>query len=155
MYVILENIRSAHNVGSIFRTADAAGARQIYLCGYTPLPVDRFGRTQPEIAKTSLGAAGTVSWEHHEDISALMNTLRESAVTLVAVEQHAHAIAYTEALLPVNCAYIFGNEVDGVSGEVLETADRVIDIPMSGTKESLNVSVSAGIILFHARDFGG
>ena len=146
--VILDNIRSAHNVGSIFRTADGAGVSKIYLGGYTPAPVDRFGRTQPEIAKTSLGATESVTWETAEDVLAVITALRDSCYTIVAVEQDAASVPYTDWHSCETVAFIFGNEVAGVQSAVLRAADSIIEIPMHGEKESLNVGVSAGVILF-------
>lgn len=148
-YVILHNIRSAHNVGSIFRTADGAGISKIFLTGYTPAPRDRFGRTVSEIAKTSLGAADIVAWESYADVRLLIQKLQAEGVRVIAVEQTPKSTDYTQFKLDAPAAYIFGNEVDGVPKEICEVADAVIEIPMHGTKESLNVSVAAGIILFH------
>jgi tRNA G18 (ribose-2'-O)-methylase SpoU len=149
-FVILDNIRSAHNVGSIFRTSDGAGVSKIFLVGVTPCPVDRFGRLQPEIAKTSLGAADIVPWEQvsNDDAVLLVRRLRGEGVTVVAVEQTADAIALDQFQVPKNVAYILGNEVDGVSDALIKESDTVVEIPMAGKKESLNVSVAAGIVLF-------
>ncbi len=152
VYVILHNIRSAHNVGSIFRTADGAGVTKIFLCGYTPAPIDRFGRVVEEIQKTSLGASVVVPWEHFDSTEECIQVLRKDGVRIIAVEQHARAIPYTESQTKGDTAFIFGNEIDGVPKEFSENADEVIHIPMSGMKESLNVGISAGIVLFHARD---
>ena len=151
IYVILHEVRSAHNVGSIFRTADGAGVKKIYLCGYTPSPVDRFGREQPEIKKTSLSATESVPWEHYENIHDLLLKLKEEGIRIVGVEQHADALTYANADLLGPTTFIFGNEIDGVSENILEKLDAVIHIPMYGAKESLNVAVAAGIILFSAR----
>ena len=151
VHVILENVRSAHNVGSIFRTVDGAGVRKLYLAGYTPAPIDRFGRERAPLAKTALGATKTVSYEPVDDIGALIRRLKKEGVTIVAVEQGTGAIDYREKTLPSNVAFVFGNEVTGVSAGVLQEADHVIHIPLVGAKESLNVSVCAGIILFHFR----
>ncbi len=151
-FVILHNIRSAHNVGSVFRSADGAGVSKIFLTGYTPTPIDRFGREREEILKTSLGATHTVPYEVVPDIQELITRLGEERVMLVAVEQTAQAIPYTTYTPQGDTAYIFGNEVTGVESEVLSHAPVHIQIPMSGAKESLNVSVCAGIILFHSRD---
>ncbi len=148
-YIILHNIRSAHNVGSILRTADGAGVTKVFLTGYTPTPIDRFGRRVPEIEKTSLGAMDTVPWEYKEDIFELMQDLRGQKIKIVAVEQTDQAVVYTDVHIAESCAFIFGNEIDGVPLEVCEKADAVVEIPMAGTKESLNVSVAAGIILFY------
>ena len=154
--ILLHNIRSAHNVGSIFRTADAAGVARIYLSGYTPRPIDRFGRAQPEIEKTSLGASETVLWEDLEDdpCSALTE-LKRQGVSIVAVEQDPRAVSFYTFTPPEDVLYVFGNEVDGVSKEVLDLAGTIVEIPMKGKKESLNVSVAAGIVLFvRANDEG-
>jgi len=148
-YLILENIRSAYNVGAIFRTADGAGIGKIFLVGYTPTPVDRFGRTQTEIHKTSLGASQEIDWEHVEDTKAIINELKDQAVQVVAVEQTKEAIHLPEFTAPENVAYILGNEVEGVVTETLALVDQVVQIPMLGKKESLNVSVAAGIVLYH------
>ena len=151
IFVILHNVRSAHNVGSIFRTADGAGVSKLFLSGYTPAPSDRFGRPVDEIIKTSLGATESVLWEHVADTEACIAKLREEDVRIVAVEQHVGAIPYTDLALGGDVAFVFGNEIDGVPPLLCESADAVVHIPMHGIKESLNVSVATGIILFHAR----
>ncbi len=148
-YAILHNIRSAHNVGAIFRTADGAGVAKIFLTGYTPLPIDRFGRPQPRIIKTALGATDSVAWEAWPDIETLLAKLRAEGVTIVAVEQTERAQPYATYQLHGDTAYIFGNEIDGVPGTICANADAVVAIPMRGQKESLNVAVAAGVILFH------
>ena len=149
-FVILDNIRSAHNVGSIFRTSDGAGVSKIFLVGVTPCPVDRFGRSQPEIAKTSLGAADIVPWEQvsNDDSVLLVRRLRGEGVTVAAVEQTSNSVALDDFQAPENVAYILANEVDGVSDAIIKESDMVVEIPMVGEKESLNVSVAAGIALF-------
>lgn len=155
--VVLDNVRSAHNVGAIFRTADGAGVARIFLVGVTPQPLDRFGRVVPEIAKTSLGATETVAWEYCADADACIARLREEGARIVAVEQDVRAVPYTDGASPLRggaqapTAYIFGNEVDGVSQTFLDAADTIVQIPMLGTKESLNVATTAGIILFQHR----
>ncbi len=148
-YLILENIRSAYNVGAIFRTADAAGVSEIFLVGYTPRPTDRFGRVQSEISKTSLGASEEVEWEYFEQVEELLEKLQAEAVDVVVVEQTDKAISLKDFNEPESVAYVMGNEIDGVSREALEAADTIIEIPMLGTKESLNVSVAAGVVLYH------
>ena len=147
-YVILHNIRSASNVGSIFRTADGAGVSKIYLTGYTPTPVDRFGRINPKIKKTSLGATESIPWERVPIVDELLSCLREKGVAVVAVEQHERSIQYKEYKQESDTAYLFGNEVDGVSDVHCKGANAVIEIPMAGKKESLNVAVVAGIVLY-------
>lgn len=147
-YVILHNIRSAHNVGSIFRTADGAGVTKLFLVGYTPHPIDRFGRVQEEIKKTSLGATESVAWEAYETFDELAATLRSVCVAIVAIEQHERSQDYRTYTQQGDTAYILGNEVEGVPAPICEVADAVLEISMMGTKESLNVSVAAGIVLF-------
>lgn len=148
-YVILHDIRSIHNVGSIFRTADGAGVKNIFLTGYTPAPVDRFGRARKDFAKVSLGAEKSVDWERVEDVCTLIERLKRETIQVVAVEQDVRSVAYTHFSPNGSVAYMFGNEPEGLPKKVLDQADVIIEIPMHGKKESLNVSVAAGIILFH------
>jgi tRNA G18 (ribose-2'-O)-methylase SpoU len=146
--VILDNIRSVHNVGSIFRTCDAAGVEKLYLCGTTPTPVDRFGRTRADLAKVALGSEKIVAWEYAQDITSTITRLKEEGIGVIAVEQTDDAVDYRTLTLSGHAAFVFGNEVDGVSHDALSLCDAAVAIPMHGTKESLNVSVAAGIILF-------
>jgi tRNA G18 (ribose-2'-O)-methylase SpoU len=150
IYVILHNIRSVQNVGAIFRTADGAGVSKIFLTGYTPAPIDRFGRPRTALEKTALGATDSVPWEVCEDATALISRLEREGTQVVSVEQHAQAIPYTEHVLTHDTAFIFGNEVEGVPEALSLAADAIVHIPMHGKKESLNVGTTAGIILFHA-----
>lgn len=148
IFVILDNVRSVHNVGAIFRTADAAGASKLYLCGYTPEPIDRFGRVRKDVHKAALGAEKTVSWEKRDGALELIQELKNDGVEIIAVEQDAHAKNYKKVSPKFPTAFVFGNEVDGISKEILDLADVIAEIPMKGKKESLNVSVTVGIILF-------
>ena len=145
--VLLHNIRSAHNVGSIFRTADAAGVEKILLTGYTPRPVDRFGRPQKDIAKTALGAEKSIAWEYAKTPQSFLKKLKVDGWAIVGVEQDVHAEDY-RAQLSDKKVFIFGNEVRGISRALRAACDRIIEIPMRGKKESLNVAVTAGIVLF-------
>lgn len=149
--VLLHNVRSAHNVGSIFRTADAAGVSKIYLAGYTPSPRDRFGRVQKEIAKTALGAEKSVLWEHVASSFAVMARLKRERWKVIGVEQDAHALDYRRFRAKGKILFVFGNEVRGIPRSLRALCDKLVEIPMHGTKESLNVAVAAGIILFSAR----
>jgi tRNA G18 (ribose-2'-O)-methylase SpoU len=151
-YVILENIRSAYNVGAIFRTSEAIGVSKIYLVGYTPAPVDRFGRKVADIAKTALGAETIVPWESREDIGKLMQELKAANVRLVAVEKVEGALDYKSSKPAEKLAFIFGNEIDGVSKTALTLADEVVALPMRGMKESLNVGTTVGIVLYRLLD---
>jgi len=162
-YVILHNIRSVHNVGSIFRTADAAGIAKIFLIGITPAPVDRFGRTRKDFLKVSLGAERSVLWELAPTITPVLKTLKKEGVTVVAVEQSKDSVDYRKLKPSPATAFIFGNEVEGLPASVLKASDMICEIPMRGEivrqahhprqtgvgKESLNVGVAAGIVLFN------
>ena len=150
--VILHDIRSVHNVGSIFRTADAAGIGKIYLTGYTPAPVDRFGRARNDFTKVSLGAERSVAWEKREDPGTLIEELKNGGYCVIAVEQSPRAIDYKKIVLPQKVVIMLGNETEGVPADLLKSADFIAEIPMRGKKESLNVSVSAGIALFRLLD---
>jgi 23S rRNA (guanosine2251-2'-O)-methyltransferase len=147
--MVLHDIRSIHNVGSIFRTADAAGVTKIYLTGVTPTPVDRFGRIRKDMAKVALGAEHSVPWGYKKDVALLIEQLKGEGMQIVAVEQDAKAVNYREFAPTYPVTFVFGNEVEGVPADILRTCDAVVEIPMRGSKESLNVSVAAGIILFH------
>ncbi len=147
-YLILENIRSAYNVGAIFRTADGAGVSKIFLIGYTPAPLDRFGRVQPEIQKTSLGASVEILWEHHQSSLEVTQKLKADGFKIVVVEQTPDSISLRNFIVPEKVVYIVGNEVGGVEAETINLADYVVDIPMLGFKESLNVSTATGIVLY-------
>lgn len=151
-HVILENIRSSQNVGAILRTSDAIGITKVWMVGYTPTPIDRFGRAVPDLAKTALGAENTVAWEQRVDSASLIDELKQKGFWIVAVEKMDGARDYKECALSGATALIFGNEVDGVSKEAQERADEIISLPMRGTKESLNVATTAGIVLYRLLD---
>lgn len=143
IYGLLDNVRSLYNVGSIFRTSDAVLLQGLYLCGYTPHP------PRKEIEKTALGATKTVPWSHHRDPLEAAALLREKSVTLCALEQTDSSIPYHRVVpgdFPL--CLIVGNELGGVSPALLEQADMAIEIPMLGTKQSLNVAVAYGVALF-------
>lgn len=146
--LIIHDIRSAYNVGSIFRTADAAGVDCLYLTGFTPTPIDRFGRDRKDIQKSALGAEKTVHWEQKTRVIALIKKLKKEGFFVVAVEQASHARDYKTIKINHPIVFIFGNEVSGLSQKILNECDIIAEIPMSGKKESLNVSVAAGIALF-------
>lgn len=148
IFVVLDNVRSIHNVGSIFRTADCAGVSKIYICGVTPSPFDRFGRKRPAFHKVALGAEDFIPCEYYKDTQKAVTALKKEGVLIVAVEQADHAINYKDFKPTSDIAFVFGAEVEGVSVEVLKVCDKVIGIPMLGKKESLNVSVTVGVILF-------
>ncbi len=141
--VILDDVRSMHNVGSVFRTCDAFAVEALYLCGYTPCPPHR------DIHKTALGATDTVKWKNFVSTIDAVTEAREAGYKILAVEQ-AHNSIMLDKLNWDNekVALVFGNEVTGVNDEVLKTADGCIEIPQWGAKHSLNISVSAGVVLW-------
>lgn len=146
--LILPDIRSAINVGAIFRTADAVGINKIYLVGVTPRPTDQFGRIQKDIAKSALGAETWIKWEYEKDIQIILKKLKKEKFNIVALEQDEKSIDYREIKNHPKMAFILGQEVDGVDKKVLRKCDQIAEIPMSGKKESLNVSVACGVFLF-------
>ncbi len=151
--VVLHNIRSLHNVGSIFRTSDAAGVSKIYLCGITPAPVDRFGRPVPQLAKVALGAEKNVPWEAVKASAEfkLIKKLKKDGYKILAIEQAKNSVPYHRLKFKgskFKVALIMGNEVRGLPKNILKIADKTLEIPMRGTKESLNVSVAFGIAVF-------
>ncbi len=147
--IILHNIRSHYNVGAIMRTADGAGVSRIYLCGYTSTPVDRFGRTVPALHKTALGAEITVPWQHCDDTETAITECRRNGCMVVAVEQANDSIPLRDFQAPERVAYVLGSEIEGLSQDIISACDAVVELPMLGQKESLNVSVTAGIVLYH------
>lgn len=142
--VVLDNVRSLHNVGSVFRTADAFLLEKIYLCGITSTP------PHAEIHKTALGAEFSVEWEYAEDTLAVVKRLQSSGYTVFAVEQVKGSTLLQDVQLPIEGRYavVLGNEVKGVQQSVVDACDGCIEIPQYGTKHSLNVSVTAGIVLY-------
>lgn len=146
--VVLDNIRSAYNVGSIFRTCDAAGVIKLYLCGATTPPMDRFGRKRSDVAKTALGAEDSLEWEYFTSTLECIQKLKAEGIHIIAVEQNERSVRYDTFEQKGDTAFVFGDEVRGVSTEVLDASGHIIEIPMKGNKESLNVAVSVGIVLF-------
>ena len=142
--IILDDIRSLHNIGSVFRTADAFLIEKIYLCGITATPPNK------EIHKTALGATETVSWEHHENVLEVIENLKKENVAVFAIEQVENSIFLNDFKVETNKKYalVFGNEVFGVNQEAIKLCDGTIEIPQLGTKHSLNISVSAGIVVW-------
>lgn len=142
--LILDDVRSLHNIGSVFRTADAFLIEKIYLCGITATPPNK------EIHKTALGATDTVAWEHNENALEVIANLKKESVTTLAIEQVESAIFLQNFKIEKDQKYalVFGNEVHGVSQEAVALCDGCIEIPQLGTKHSLNISVSAGIVVW-------
>jgi len=146
--LILDNIRSAENVGSLFRTGDAVGISQIFLTGITPCPLDRFDRPNKKIGKASLGAENNIVWKYFATTEKAISFLKKEDYFIVAIEQSSNSIDYKKIKVKNKTAFILGNEVFGIPKKILSSADIVAEIPMYGEKESLNVSVSGGIALF-------
>ncbi|HCN83556.1 MAG TPA: RNA methyltransferase, partial [Sphingobacteriaceae bacterium] len=142
--VILDSVRSMHNVGSVFRTSDAFAIEQLFLCGITSQPPHR------EIEKTALGATQSVQWKHFTDIREAISELKNDGYQIIAIEQAENSTKLNEFQPDPSKKYalIFGNEVDGVSEEAMEMADDCIEIPQFGTKHSFNIVVTAGIVLW-------
>lgn len=144
--LVLDNVRSQHNIGSAFRTSDAFRLEKIYLCGICAVP------PSPEIHKSALGAEFSMEWEYYKETLDVVKKLKDDGYTIVSVEQAEHSTMLNEfkQLPNKKYAYIFGNEVKGVAQEVVDISDVVLEIPQYGTKHSLNVSVSMGIVLWNA-----
>ncbi|MEK7583095.1 MAG: TrmH family RNA methyltransferase [Patescibacteria group bacterium] len=139
MFLILHNVRSAYNVGSIFRTADAAGVEKIFLCGYTPTPA----------TKTALGAEATVPWEHHAQTWRLLKELKRQDIHIVALEQYQYSTDLFRYTPKFPMALLVGHERKGLSKTMLHLVDDIVEIPMHGAKESLNVAVATGIAVYY------
>lgn len=146
--LVLDNLRSVENTGSIFRTAEGVGVSKIILVGTTPAPLDRFGRKRADFAKVSLGSEEMLQWEYKKEINEALQELRENNFYIIALEQADKSIDIKDCQAGEKFALVVGNEVDGVSPEALELSDQIVEIPMHGKKESLNVSVSCGIALY-------
>jgi 23S rRNA (guanosine2251-2'-O)-methyltransferase len=142
--VILEDVRSTFNVGSVLRTADGAGVSKVYMCGITP------DGKHPKVVKTALGAENFIAWEHRKDTMELLAELKSQGFKLISVEQAENSEDYRKIEYGEKVAFIFGNEITGVSKEALNISDHVAEIPMLGKKNSLNVSTTTGIILYNA-----
>jgi 23S rRNA (guanosine2251-2'-O)-methyltransferase len=142
---VLDNVRSQHNIGSIFRTSDAFRIEELYLCGITATPPNR------EINKSALGATESVKWQYFDDTSIAVKQLKEAGYKLIAIEQAVESINLEDYSPNVSekIALVFGNEVTGVSEQVMELVDACIEIPQFGTKHSFNVSVTAAIVLYY------
>ncbi|BAV94372.1 RNA methyltransferase [Ichthyobacterium seriolicida] len=145
LIIVLDNVRSANNVGSIFRTCDAFLVEKIYLCGITPVPPNR------DIHKTALGATDSVEWEYKKDTVELIDELRRQNITAIAIEQVEDSLNLNQmkVIKDEKFAFIFGNEVRGVDQKVINVCDYCVEIPQYGTKHSLNVSISAGISIWN------
>ena len=144
LYCLVENVRSLYNVGSIFRTSDAIRLGKLYLTGYTGYP------PRKEIEKTALGAVDSVPWIYYKDPMQAVNEIKEQQIPLIALEHTTNSIEFYAFEYKFPFCLMLGNEVDGLSQEMLAQADSALEIPMHGLKQSLNVSVAYGIVMYHA-----
>lgn len=152
--VILHDIRSVINVGAIFRTCDAVGVSEIILSGTSPAPIDRFGRIRSDFAKSALGAEKTVVWKQVPNITTTINELKKDGYAIYCIEQSPNSIDYKSITIEPNSKIVIipGNEVDGVPINIQNMSNSILEIPMHGSKESLNVSVATGIVLYRLLD---
>jgi 23S rRNA (guanosine2251-2'-O)-methyltransferase len=158
MIAVLHNIRSLHNVGSIFRTADAVGAEKIFLCGYTPAPTDEYGVSRGPLVKTALGAEKYLAWEKRGSTAKVLDELKKQSFKIYAVEQGKGSVRADRLKLSKKewnlAVLVVGNEIKGLSPGVLKRCDKLLELPMRGKKESLNVAVAFGIAAYSlSRDF--
>jgi tRNA G18 (ribose-2'-O)-methylase SpoU len=166
---VLDNLRSVYNVGSIFRTCNACGIEKVYLCGTTPTPLDKKGLKRKDFAKVALGAEDTINWEYKEDVSITIQELKEEKYYIIAIEQDKKSVDYKEVNISgkekaeitdsthgdspgsqseLRVAFVIGSEVDGVTHDIVKISDVIAEIPMLGTKESLNVTIAFGIAVY-------
>ncbi len=147
---VLVDIRSAHNTGVIFRSADGAGFSKLFLVGITPAPKDRFGRERKDIAKTALGAQKSIDWKHFDSISEVLSELKREGFFTIAVEQSKNSKDFEilRNMRKKKIALFVGSETEGISDEVLQQVDMVVEIPMRGSKNSLNVACAFSIVAY-------
>lgn len=148
--VVLDNLRSVFNVGSIFRTANAVGVDMIYLCGTTPTPLDKKGARRKDFAKVALGAEDTVKWEYKETTISVIKELLSEGHYVIALEQDEKSVDYKEVSIKgkEHITFIIGHEVDGITNDVIDLCSIIAEIPMLGTKESLNVTIAFGVGIY-------
>lgn len=158
--LVIHNVRSALNVGSLLRTAEGLGVDEVYITGYSPYPEDEKDdrlphhrqRTALQIHKTALGAEFFIKWHYEPSIDLCLNSLKQAGYLITALEQAPDSVTLSDFLPSQNVALIVGNEVSGIESSVLKKVDKIIHIPMSGRKESFNVAIAAGIALYHLKD---
>ncbi len=150
--LVLHDIRSVYNVGALFRTSDAIGITGIILSGYSPTPIDRFGRLRPDMAKSALGSEQAIPWEYVDDPLSKIHELKEEGYQVIGVEQDERSVDYKTVQKTDRMVFVLGTETTGMIPELLQVCDTIVEIPMSGMKESLNVSVAAGIVLYRILD---
>ena len=147
---VLDNLRSVYNVGSIFRTANAAGIVKLILCGTTPTPLDKYGEKRSDFAKVALGAEDTVMWEYCDSTEDALKICKEEGHYIIAIEQDKRAVDYKSVSVGVkdDVTFVIGPEVTGMTQDVLALCDVIAEIPMVGSKESLNVTIAFGVAVY-------
>jgi len=151
VHILLDNVRSVHNVASLFRTADCVGVEKIILGGITPSPVDRFKKARADFAKVALGAEKSVDWEQVGNIPAVIKKYKKNGFEIVALEQSKTALKYTDYTITKPTLIVLGAEVEGVSKNILKLCDTHVQIEMVGGKESLNVAIAGSVFIFRMR----
>jgi 23S rRNA (guanosine2251-2'-O)-methyltransferase len=146
--LVLVNIRSVHNVGSLFRTGECFGVQHLCLVGYTPHPKDRFGRMRADLAKVALGAEQILSWSSHDTLDDALVLCKKNHLTIIGLEQDREAQTLEACTLDQSCALVLGEEVSGLTSVERAQCDILVEIPLYGTKESLNVSVAGALALY-------
>lgn len=157
--IIAHDLRSTHNVGSLLRTAEGLGVQHVYLTGYTPYPLEQNDTRLPHLAqkihkaiqKTALGAEISQAWSHHTDVNELLKRLKHDEFTLVALEQSSDSVQLPDWSPPEKVALLLGREVEGIEPGLLKQMDKIVEIPMSGKKESFNVVQAAAMAMYHLR----
>lgn len=150
--LVLHNIRSVFNVGALFRTADAVGITRIILSGYTPTPLDRFGRPRNDFIKCSLGSEKTIPWTYVKTPGVSLKKLRQAGFHSIGVEQDPRSVDYKKVKKTNKMVFVLGTETTGMTKTLRDACDTLVEIPMRGSKESLNVSVAGGIVLYRILD---
>lgn len=146
--VLIHNIRSTHNVGSIFRTSDALGVEKIYITGFSPTPLDKYKRPRKDVAKVSLGAEKEIPWEYRKNPIELIKKVKKEGFKVVGIEQATNSINYRDFKIKGPVLLIVGSEVEGIDKKILNLCDKILEIQMHGKKESLNVSVAFGVVAY-------
>lgn len=150
--LVLHNIRSVYNIGALFRTADAVGVTKIIISGYSPTPLDRFGRIRDDVVKSALGAEQLIPWEYVKTPFRKIKQLQQQGYVVVGLEQDARSVDYKKIKKTQKMVFVLGTETTGMTKKMRDICDVLAEIPMRGKKESLNVSVAGGIFLYRILD---
>ena len=153
--ILLDNIRSVLNVGSIFRTANGLGVHKIILCGITPTPLDKKGEKRKDFAKVALGSEEGIVWEYRPESLEVVREYKTKSFRIISLEQDERSVDYKQVSTVVDTLFVIGSEVDGVQKEILALSDTIVEVPMLGLKESLNVTIAFGIVGYKLFDITG